>query len=124
MPRRRFTQEQLDDMATMRERGWSYNRIGSKLGMSANAVSWHCLRLCAEPPRPSKLGPIPTAPSVVARGNHLVRRFTQSDDAKLLQLEAEGLSISEIARRIGRRWNSTRGRLMTLARREERAERA
>lgn len=32
-----------------------------------------------------------------------------------------GRRICEIARRLGRRWNSVRGRRATLARREERA---
>ena len=63
-------------------------------------------------------------PAVVHRGDHVVRRFMPDDDARLLALDAEGLGHSAIGRAMGRPANSIRGRLMTLARREARAEAA
>ncbi|WP_339543485.1 hypothetical protein, partial [Pseudomonas sp. JAI120] len=56
------------------------------------------------------------------RGGHIVRPFSAADDALLLTLEAQGINIAEIARRISRKPNSVKGRLMTLARRDARAE--
>ena len=63
-------------------------------------------------------------PAIVRRGDHIVRRFTEKEDALLLELEAQNLNYSEIARRLDRRRNSIVGRLATLARREARAEAA
>ena len=59
-------------------------------------------------------------PVEMKRGNHVVRRFTPEEDALLLTLEAEGLSYTEIGRRLERPHTSISGRLMTLARHEER----
>ncbi len=54
----------------------------------------------------------------------MVRRFTVEEDAQLLGLEKAQLKVSEMARLLGRPANSIRGRLMTLARRDAREERA
>ena len=48
--------------------------------------------------------------------------LVSADAAELLTLEAQGINIAEIARRISRKPNSVKGRLMTLARRDARAE--
>lgn len=117
--RSRLTDEQRDQIAALRERGWSYERIGRKFGMSAKAISWHCLMLGAEPPKRWPLGD--RGPMTMARGNHTVRRFTPEEDRKLIELERAGKTYSQIGQAIGRRHNSVRGRLATLARREERA---
>ena len=53
------------------------------------------------------------------RNGAVQRLFTATDDARLLELEAQGLTMSEIARRAGRAYTSTRIRLMTLALRED-----
>ena len=117
----RLTQAELDTIATMRERGLSYAQIGRSVGMSPSAVSWHCLRLGVDPPKPSPLRPhYHLLCSEVRRGNHVVRAFTPDEDARLVELAKRGLSNTAIAREIGRKWNSVAGRLMTLARREER----
>ncbi|WP_408586553.1 hypothetical protein [Novosphingobium sp.] len=47
------------------------------------------------------------------------RRFTATEDEKLLQLEARGLNYTAIARELGRPLTSVRIRLMTLALRED-----
>lgn len=122
---KRFTEADCERMAEMREAGASYNVIAREFKCSAKAISWHCLRLGADPPKPMPLRPdyylqCPT----LKRGNHIVRAFTPDEDARLVAMELEGKSITEIARVLGRKWNSCRGRLMTLARRDERAERA
>jgi len=117
----RLTQEQKESMAGMRERGLSYGQIALKFGCSPNAVAWHCLRLGADPPNARKLSGEIVGPLVMQRGNHVVRRFTAEDDATLQAMSASGKPLAEIARTLGRKHNSIIGRLMTLARRAERA---
>jgi hypothetical protein len=123
MTKPRITPALKEQIAELREgRGWSYQRIGRKIGLSEGAVSWHCLMLGIEPPQACQSWPVPRGPLVMKRGNHLLRRFTPDEDARLLALEAEGKSRNAIGRAIGRRPNSVTGRLATLARREARRE--
>ena len=112
----------------MRERGKSFGQIQRRLltrgiKLSTSAISWHCLRLGADLP-PEKRQRMPTRTTPVRRGGYLVRPFTPAEDERLLDLSAEGKRICEIARAFGgtRQHNSIIGRLMTLARREARAE--
>ncbi|PHY20896.1 hypothetical protein CSW59_06710 [Caulobacter sp. BP25] len=119
---RRLSPSDFDQMVQMRERGRSYAVIARKLGCSIGTVSWHCLRLGAEPPKPRALKPLADGPQSVSRGDHTVRRFTAEDDAKLLEMEAQGASVSAIAKALDRRHNSITGRLMTLARHQARTE--
>lgn len=122
MPARKYSDELLEQAAEMRERGLSYAQIGRDLGMSIGAVSWHCLRLGADSPNTRSNTQAPASPMVMARGNHVVRRFSEDEDRRLLELESQGLRICEIARLMNRKPNSLRGRLMTLARIDERRE--
>ena len=116
-----ITDEKLEKIIRMRERGASMAAIGRAVGMSLGAVNWHCLKEGIEPPNPKDLREHKIGPLVVKRGNHLVRRFTAEEDRQLLELEAKGLKKSEIAKAMGRKSNTITGRLRTLARREERA---
>jgi transposase len=119
-----------DVIAEMAEAGARYAQIAHALkrrfgvSVSDSAISWHVLRLGAEPDARTQVREVPDRPCVIRRGDHLVRRFTKAEDAALLALEAEGLSDTEIGKRLGRRCNTIRGRLMTLARHEARRERA
>ncbi|RCW78905.1 hypothetical protein DFP89_1308 [Paracoccus lutimaris] len=49
MPTRGYTDNQLSEVAGLREIGMSHATSGRRLGMLVSAVSWHCLR------------PVPTA---------------------------------------------------------------
>ena len=120
MAAQRYSNDTIASAARMRERGMTFGQIGKKLGMSPSAVSWHCLRLGADSPNCQHNVARTKGPMEVKRGNHVVRRFTDAEDAELLRREAAGERISEIARALGRRHNSITGRLMTLARRQER----
>lgn len=122
MGARRLTDTDFDRICTMREAGKSYEQIGRAIDCSAKAVSWHCLRLGADGPKQTKLWDGIVGPEVFYRNGHIVRRYTAEDDALLLALECQGFSVNVIAKRMGRRPNSVTGRLMTLARREERAK--
>lgn len=122
MGKRKFSEADFDRITSMREKGMSYQQIANSFGCSAKSISWHCLRLGADPPKPWPLRPnYHLEHPLMKRGNHIVRAFTPEEDARLLALEAEGNNLTQIGRALGRRWNSVRGRLMTLARRDERA---
>lgn len=116
----------LETIAELRERGLSCRLIAAALAergrpVSAKTVEWHCLRLGAEPPKPRRLQRGVVGPRVVVRGQHLVHRFTDDEDALLIAMDLEGATPSQMAKRLGRKANSVIGRLATLARREERA---
>lgn len=117
---KRLTDDEKDRIAIMREAGKTYGQIAQAIGCSASSASWHCLLLGADPPNARKLATKIVGPAAMKRGDHEVRRFTAEEDEIILKKEAEGASVTEIASAVGRRWNSTRARLMTLARRDER----
>ncbi len=121
MAERRVTPQLIETIIVLRERGRSFGQISARLGLSRGTISWHCLKHGAEPPRPGRSWDVPKVMEM-RRGNHVVRRYSPEEDARLLALEARGLRIAEIARALGRASNSIRGRLMTLARRDERRE--
>lgn len=117
MPARKYDDETRDHIAELRERGLSYKEISAKTGVKTSSISAICTLMGVVAPgaklpnhRPKKL--------TAHRGNHIVRRFTDEEDARLLSLEAQGFRYCEIARKLGRRPNSVKGRLMTLARRD------
>lgn len=112
-----LTDDQLDRMAEMRERGLGYARIAEILNVSQDAVEWQCLRLGALPPPERRYSPNRRSP-VYQRGNVTVRAYTPFEDARLLALAPVVTSRAEIARRLGRSRNSVVGRLLTLARRD------
>ncbi len=119
-PRSRLGPDQVDEMVRLREHGWGVERLAARYGVSRGLIGWLCLREGADPPNPLPLRPPPTAPVEMRRGNHVVRLYTAAEDARLLALEAEGLTVTEIARRLGRSRHSVLARLMTLARHAER----
>jgi transcriptional regulator len=114
MPQGRIlSDEQLETMAELRERGWTYERIARHFARSGTVVSyktirWQCLRLGAFKP-----GNPPANIGVKASGRG--RAFTPEEDAQIRSLDAQGLSNAEIGRRLDRRSNSIIGRKLTLA---------
>ncbi|MEA3043005.1 MAG: hypothetical protein QOH47_843 [Sphingomonadales bacterium] len=125
---RLLTEQQLDEMAELRELGrtaGSIQRHFERQGVtvSRGLIEWQCLRLGADLP-PERRRPSAQLNRPYERNGRLVRPFTPAEDRQLLALEAEGRPLNAIARQIGRGNNSVRGRLMILARREARAEEA
>lgn len=92
--------------------------IAKELGITEGTVSWYCLTHAVDLPWQKPIG-VPVR-NVYQRGDRPVRPYTSEEDRSLLQMERKGASAVEIGRKISRRWNSVRGRLATLARREER----
>ena len=122
-PRRpRLTRAEIERIVELRERGRSEATIARLIGCSASAVSWALLREGVDIHQERPLAPVPTEPVVKLRGGFPVRLFTEADDERIAALEAEGLTVSQIARAMGRRNNSIIGRMRTLARRLGRAE--
>lgn len=117
-----LTQAQKDFAVEKREAGWSHERIARAIDRSAGAVAWHCLALAADPPNARPIDKTIRGPLVVMRSGKPVRRYTPEDDAQLLELALAGNTHSQIGRVMKRRPNSIKGRLMTLARHEARAE--
>lgn len=123
-----LSDDQIDMACEMRERGLSCQRIANRfaamgVAVSAGSISWACLSRGADlPPHRRSHTKGPRTGEVYGRGSHVVRTYTPEDDAKLLELEARGLGNSAIGREIGRKPNSVRGRLLTIARHQARAE--
>lgn len=111
----------IDLIAELRERkGLSYQQIADRLGCSASSISWYCLAHGIEKPGPVATRSRVRPGSIERRNGGEIRRFTPDEDRQLLALDAEGVNYFQIGKRMGRRRNSIHGRLMTLARREER----
>lgn len=119
--RKPLTPEQCDAIAELRgERGWTLHKVAAHLGVSHGAVSYRCLIDGIEKPGPTPAPVVWRGAMVSRRGDYLVRRFTSEEDDVILEGKAAGLSNAEIGRRLNRRANSIKGRLATLARRDER----
>lgn len=114
--RSNLTQAEKDCAIHLTERGFKAHEVARSLRCSIGSVNWTLLRAGVMRP-----GFKPRAPDgrVQLRNGHTVRRFTADEDRQLLELEAQGLTWSEMGRRLGRRPNSIGGRLATLARHEE-----
>lgn len=119
---KKVTDEMKDTIVNYREAGRSYAFIASKLDISVGTVEYWCLELGAESPKSasSELPQTSRGPAQFTRGGHVVRRFSPKEDAKLAEWREQNTSIAECARRLGRRPHSVRGRLMAIARQEER----
>ncbi|WP_299846359.1 hypothetical protein [uncultured Paracoccus sp.] len=124
MPACKYPDALLDEAAALRETGMSFEAIARRLRMSPGAVSWHCLRLGADSPNTRGKLPAVTGPMTVTRSGHKVRRFSASEDATITRMDLDGATTAGIAHRLGRPWNSVRGRQMTLARHQVRHEEA
>lgn len=119
--RKNLTDEEKATAFDLRERlGWSHERIARKLQCTAASISWHCLQAGADAPNAKPLDPTIKGPTVSIRNGKPVRRYLPEDDALLLKLAGQKKNPSQIGRIMKRRPNSILGRLMTLARHEER----
>lgn len=124
--KRILSDAQIDEMCELREKGWGIDRIAAYFTaqgtpISGKAINWQCMKNGADaPPRLRGRHTQPTAP--YRRGNHIVRPYSSEDDALLRVLDQQGFSVAVISRRMGRKPNSIRGRLITLARMDARAE--
>jgi hypothetical protein len=124
--KRTLSDAQIDEMCTLREDGWTINQIARHFTdagtpISPSAIDWQCMSFGADAP-PQKRGICTQPVEPYGRGGHVVRPFTPEEDALLVALRSQGVRVCDIMRRTGRPPNSIRARLLTLARREARAE--
>jgi hypothetical protein len=117
--RRILSDDQLDQMADMREAGATLvaiadHFISAGTAITPSTIAWQCLRLGILSPRYTQAS--------VGHAGTIGRAFTPDEDRRLLELEAQGLTRSAIARALGRSPNSIAGRLYTLARHDAVAE--
>lgn len=122
---RSLSAAQLDEMAELREQGWSLRRIaehftarGTKVHQST--IGWQCMRIGADLP-PHRRGRAVPRTQPMMRNGHVIRPFTPEEDQKLLELDTSGATMRQMCEALGRKNNSVRGRLMTLARHDARA---
>lgn len=120
----KYSQDVIDEAIRLREKGMTGRIIAARLGMTVSAVYHHCLRLGADRPDAIPTPARARGPSVVRRGDHMVRRFSEDEDRRILEMERRGMRTCDIARAISRRPHSVQARLMILARREARLEEA
>ena len=120
MPAKKYHEDRLNQMMDLREAGKTYKQISKITGMHVSSISWYCLKFGID--HPDKTGEIKEKnyPMTCSRNGHAVRRFTDDEDKLLLEMDAAGKNYTQMGRRLNRKRNSIEGRLMTLARREER----
>lgn len=117
-----LTEAQHEAIAARCEAGACHAALAAEYGCARSTIGQICLKYGVDTP-----GAQPPARPILRsfrRAGVTVHRFSDVEDRKLLFLEAKGLDRSEIGRRLGRHRHSVRGRLMTLARRDARAEAA
>lgn len=108
----KLTNEQVEEMAELREKGWSYQRLADRFGVTASAIHYRCLTVGALSPRSQ---PIRTDPREHGFGfGGRVRHFTLEEDQQLLRLARSGQKVDQIAAALGRARTSVRIRLLTL----------
>jgi len=123
-----LSEAQIEEMCELREKGWPVERIAAHFTeagtrVSPGSIAWQCLKHGADT-TPKRRGICTQPVEPYRRGGHVVRPYTADDDVLLRVLDMQGFRVSVIARRLGRKENSIRGRLLTLARRDARAEEA
>lgn len=122
MGARNLTDDEWTAVAIRYEAGEKPRLIADSLDISIGSLNWNMLRLGADKPNAKPLPSQARGPVVVKRGKFEVRHFSADEDTKIKAWSTEGLGNTAIGRRIGRRPNSVKGRLMTLARHDARNE--
>lgn len=118
-----------DSIIDMAEAGKTRAEIGRALGVSHGSIDYWCFVYGTYCPTRSTPG-LPHKGSW-RRGKIVVRTFTEAEDAEIMRLSAQHMGYTAIARELGKRWperprrgTTIKYRLMTLLRREARAEEA
>ena len=104
----------------LRGKGWSIKDIAKDAGVHPGSIYHHFRLLCVLPPK--LLHSKTRSQSEYMRGGKPVRPYKPTDDESIQMLSGMGVSISEIARRLGRSASSVRNRLITLAFQQGRSE--
>lgn len=110
-----LSEAQRIELTSLREeRGLSYGQLAARFGVTESAAQYHCITAGALTPR--RRPACSRGPRIVAcRDGRTIRRFTAEEDARLLDLAAQGHGPKRIARMVGRASSSVRMRLANLA---------
>jgi hypothetical protein len=119
MSRQKLTAEQIEWACRKREAGWGTARIGERLGVSAGAINYQCLKNGAVSPHQRRTPTPAEQHRYTGKDGRSFRTFTPAEDEQLLQLARAGMMLHHIARAMGRGNTSIRMRLMLLELREE-----
>ncbi len=114
--------QKRDHLLAMADEGFSVGRMAQAAKLSKQQVRYRLRREGVDPRLEKPLPPVPREPLVLVRKSGLVRKFHEAEDARLLELEAQGLRPCEIARALERHPGSVRARLEFLALRDAREE--
>ena len=119
----KYSEDQISEACELREAGLTLRAIAARTGMSASSAEAWCLKLGADLPLERiRVVPAVRGPETVQRGRHLVRRFTVSEDLRLVEMAISGARRIDICRALDRSPSSISNRLAVLARREARRE--
>lgn len=121
---RNISDKEIERAIELRERGKSIQQIARILQCHSSTVNWHLTKHGIVSPRHGGKLLGDRGPLVVKRGDHVVKRFSSDEDELIRAMRIAGSSYNAIARATGRRVSSIIGRLNTLARRDEHAERS
>lgn len=109
----KLSQEQVGELAELRERGWSYARLAARYGVSSAAIHYRCLTAGALSPRSQGLRAGDDRKPLQGFGG-LRHPFSPEEDARLLRLARQGEKMHRIAELMGRPRTSVRIRLLTI----------
>ncbi len=109
----KLTEDQIDEIAELREKGMTIRALADKFEVSAGCIDHQCRRLCAIPPQ--GLGRSHKAYCPKARGQGM----TTDEVDKLKELQTEGLGAQQIARALSQPVTKIRYRLFRIAMLEE-----
>lgn len=115
----KLTNEQVEWACEKREAGWSTDRIGKSLGVSAGAINYQCLKHGAFSPNQRRTETPAERITYTGKDGRTFRTFTPDEDEQLLALRQAGTKISDIGKLMNRGLTSVRMRLMLLEIREE-----
>lgn len=121
MPGKKYTEEQINQVLELRERGLSYGQVAIKTGVHYKSVQRYCLHNGVDAPGEPM---IHKGPPEYFRNGKKVTFFTPEEDALIVKWDMEGMFRSEMAKRLNRAPSSIKNRLASLARQEARKEAA
>jgi hypothetical protein len=115
----KLTSTQIEWACEKREAGWSTQRIGMRLGVSAGAINYQCLKHGAVSPRQRRHETPAERLTYTGRDGRHFRTFTPDEDEQLLSYAREGKSSRVIGQLMNRGRTSVTMRLMLLELRKE-----
>lgn len=106
-------EELLERMLDMRERGRSTGQIARALGLTRPCVYWQC---AVHGVWPADRPPLALARAYTyRRGGRDVTMTTIDEENLMVELREQGVSLTEIARRVGRPYSTVKFRLSARA---------